>query len=140
MPLETILQDICTVKGLEFSQTSNGVPDLLTLHLTFSPVLMSSPRSLYLLFIVLWPVLLYASPMKAPAQNNEITSSNTDVPVYTLVFRGEPLSEVLRTFVQKTGLNLVYDTAILDDTPVYVTIRELPAEQALARILADTSP
>jgi len=100
---------------------------------------MSSPRSLYLLFIVLWPVLLYASPMKAPAQNNEITSSNTDVPVYTLVFRGEPLSEVLRTFVQKTGLNLVYDTAILDDTPVYVTIRELPAEQALARILADTS-
>ena len=65
-------------------------------------------------------------------------SIDSEEPRYSMVFRGEVLQDALAEFVQKTGIDLVYDPRLLDETPLFVTIRNQTARDGLRHILNGT--
>ncbi len=57
-------------------------------------------------------------------------------PTYTVMLRGVPLPEALAELVRLTGMNLVYSSELVGQTPVYCTRRDAPVEALLQCVLA----
>lgn len=58
--------------------------------------------------------------------------------VYSLVFRGTPLSQALEALARKTRIDLVYNSDLVAGKVSYCSAREEPAEQLLRCILGDS--
>jgi hypothetical protein len=85
-----------------------------------------------LIRLIIAAVLLTAVSGSLHAQNNEKNRSDQ---TYTLIFRGDSLQQALQRLVKATGINLVYDPAIMTDHVVYGTAKKERPKPILRLIL-----
>jgi hypothetical protein len=76
--------------------------------------------------------LLVAASTSLHAQNS---GGNQSKQTYTLVFQGDSLQQALQRLVEETGINLVFDPAIMTDHIVYGTAKKERPKAILRLIL-----
>lgn len=95
-----------------------------------------------LLFVVLSstidPSSLYAYQDSNSAHEFYISDGEISEERFSMVFRGEKLSDALSEFVRVTGIDLVYDPQLIDDDGVFVRLRNLTAREGLSKLLDGT--
>jgi hypothetical protein len=73
-----------------------------------------------------------------PAHAQEVDSSAAAESRYTVALRDVPLDEALQTLVSRTGIELAYSTALVEDKTVYCQRRNASIGELLPCILAGT--